>query len=1264
MNRGEKKSRQPNPLSAASFISKCVFWWLNPILKIGRSREIEDGDVYAVPNCLRSDQNTRRLEKVWRLESQKENPSFKRAILKTYGVEIFTTEIVYSIGETLARAAQALFLGGFVDHFAHNDSTESNSADAYWHATGIVVSLLYINFTFHQFRTYKSMVACKIRVACGGLLYQKSLRMTKSSVEDAQNGQMISLLSNDLTKIDFRFGFITFFFEVPMEFLAYFVICYIEIGVSAVIGMVFLLAFTPLQVYLGKINGKTRMQNSERTDKRVKIMNEILKGIQAIKIADLMITIQRLHDFLVTPESKRVSKSKKEPANVVKGLVIDGKTIRDLDEDVTLHRIQNKNANKTDEETHLVFSSKDREDTVSKRIHSSDDAEKFIRLTNATAVWKDDNQSNGIFDVSCEIRSALCAIVGQVGTGKSTLLNVILGELELDSGTVAINGSISYASQEPWIFAGTVRSNIVFVDDFDEQRYNKVVEVCALERDFRLLPQGDATIVGERGSLLSGGQRARVNLARAIYRQSDIYLLDDPLSAVDTHVGKHIFEKCVKEFLADKICVLVTHQLQYLKDEQNLVLLNGGRIEAEGPFETLEKFNVVGISQLDEMAVVEELDQSPSESNEEQVRRKSTGSIQKADNPKDREETKSHGAVGFKTYKAYFKAVQSPCFVAFVLTSSIAYQLSQSGLDIYLAVWVDWEESTSKNNLTDYGIVSSTAPFESVDDHRRTFLIVYVCVLLLTFICQMARTLSFYELCAIASTNLHDMLFRSVSRAKMIFFNNNSSGRILNRFGADISSVDSVLPNNMHEVTATILNYVGAVTVTAIVNPWSLIPAAVMTVVFYLLRIVFIRTSRSLKRIEAASKFCPIYSHVNATCQGSSTIRVFNAGAMLEDEFHAFQNHCISSSYLLLCTMRWLGFVLDLTCLIYSAIVIYSFVILEHSMDLQGGRVGLAILSSLNLISLSQWGIRQSAELENQLISVERIIEYTKLPSEPALESDGMNAPPPDWPSHGNIVFKALSLRYSEHSGRVLRDMTFRINAKEKVGVVGRTGAGKSSIIQSLFRLAENEGQILIDGVDIGVIGLHDLRKKISIIPQEAVLFSNTIRFNLDPFSERSDDELWDSLDRVELKSMVSTMPDGIDSKILDGGSNFSAGQRQLVCLARAMLRNNKILFLDEATANVDTDTDKLIQETIRSRFADCTVITVAHRLNTVMDSDKVLVVDAGKVVEFDHPYTLSQMQNGTLKQLLDQTGSSTASVLTEVAKQNYDQSKLNKKRN
>lgn len=330
----------------------------------------------------------------------------------------------------------------------------------------------------------------------------------------------------------------------------------------------------------------------------------------------MRVSIHRIQDFLLKPESKCLSKTNKE-ANLINSLVEDGNTIKDLDTNITFHRrTQNENSKKTDEETHLTFSAKDSAGSVSERIQNA--AEKFIRLTNARAVWNDDNQSNGIFAMSLEIRSALCAIVGQVGSGKSTLLNVILGELDLDTGTIAINGTISYASQEPWIFGGTVRSNIVFVEDFDEQRYNKVVEVCALERDFRLLPQGDATIVGERGSSLSGGQRARVNLARAIYKQSDIYLLDDPLSAVDTHVGKHIFEKCIKEFLADKICVLVTHQLQYLKEEQHVVRLNDGRVVAEGPFKTLDRYNT-DISQEAEMVDAEELDQNTSETSHVQV---------------------------------------------------------------------------------------------------------------------------------------------------------------------------------------------------------------------------------------------------------------------------------------------------------------------------------------------------------------------------------------------------------------------------------------------------------------------------------------------------------------------------------------------------------------------------------------------------------------------------------------------------------------------
>lgn len=390
---------------------------------------------------------------------------------------------------------------------------------------------------------------------------------------------------------------------------------------------------------------------------------------------------------------------------------------------------------------------------------------------------------------------------------------------------------------------------------------------------------------------------------------------------------------------------------------------------------------------------------------------------------------------------------------------------------------------------------------------------------------------------------------------------------------------------------------------------------------------------------------------MNATLQGLSTVRAFNAQTILESEFHAYQDRNTSAWYLFCCSTRCFALWLDVVCLLYISFITYSFLLFTGG-DTKSGNVGLAILSSINLVGMCQWGMRQTAELENQMTSVERIVEYAELQSEPPLESDEKNAPPEDWPWAGNLAFKSLSLRYVENGSRTLRDLTFNIEAKEKVGIVGRTGAGKSSMIQALFRLANNTGQILIDGIDTGTLGLHDLRKNVSIIPQEPVLFSGSLRFNLDPFGEKRDIELWNALEQVELKSVVSSMAGGIDCRMLDGGSNFSLGQRQLVCLARAILRNNKILILDEATANVDPETDKLIQGTIRNQFADCTVLTIAHRLHTVMDADKVLVMDAGEVVEFAHPFDLLQKPDGMFKRLVDQTGKSTAAALMLAAKE------------
>jgi ATP-binding cassette subfamily C (CFTR/MRP) protein 4 len=869
-----------------------------------------------------------------------------------------------------------------------------------------------------------------------------------------------------------------------------------------------------------------------------------------------------------------------------------------------------------------------------------------IAMRNACVKWMSSSSDYTLNDLNFDVGpQQLVAVVGRVGSGKTTLLHVILKEIQLLKGELDVKGTISYASQEPWIFSSSIRQNILFGQKMDVKKYNKVVQVCALEKDFVLFPYGDRTIVGERGVMLSGGQKARVSLARAIYKDADIYLLDDPLSAVDTHVGKQLFEDCISGYLKNKCTVLVTHQIQYLSNVDKIFVLKNGSVVAGGSYAELKSsgedfVKLLNTVENDEEVAVDKTDQASANGN-----RRSTGILKESDLPVPVKEQRSVGTVSKKIYLEYFRFGGSYVSASLMLLAFILTQVGASGVDYFLTVWVNLEQEALEKSDNSSTTVELQTSFETNTDN---LLSAYSLIIIFLIVVASVRSVSFVRFCMKASKYLHNSMFAEIVRAPMRFFNTNPSGRILNRFSRDVGIVDETLPTSLMDTIQVALNVIAIAILLSLVNPWIIIPTIVIFGIFYGYKTVFLSTSRNLKRIEGTAR-SPIFSHLAASLQGLSTIRAFDAQEVLQMEFDNIQDCHSSAFYMFMACSRTFAFWLDINCIIYIGLVIFSLLFMET--ETYGGNAGLAITQSISLTGMLQRGIRQWSELENQMTSVERIVEYTEVTSE---SDDGKKLLPKAWPEEGRVEFFGVSMKYSVDGPHVLKKITLAAAPKEKIGIVGRTGAGKSSLISALFRLAHLEGKILIDNVDTSEISLKDLRSKISVIPQEPILFSGTLRKNLDPFDEYSDSELWSALQEVELKDLLAELPSGLSSRVSEGGSNFSVGEKQLLCLARAILRDNRILILDEATANVDVQTDELIQNTIRRKFQNCTVLIIAHRLHTVMDADKILVLDDGQVTEFNHPHLLLENTEGLFYSLVKQTGNSMALNLMKMAEKVY----------
>ncbi|CAL1532770.1 unnamed protein product [Lymnaea stagnalis] len=1223
---------------------------------------------------------------VTRSKKKFNGPSLVFILIKTFWRD-YLLSLVWKFFDDFLLLTSPLILGQLIEYVQQQTSEK-------WHGYVLAVALFCSSclhsLFFHQLFHRSTSLGLRVRAAIISGVFRKALTMDSMARKDSTTGEVVNLMSVDASRFESVMSYLWTVWSSPLQIIVSLYLLYDMIGVSIFAGVAFLIAIITANFLVSSKLGSLQTELMTFKDERMKVMNELLSGIKIVKLFAWELSFEhrileiRNKELLKLRQSALIGSVLSLSWSVAPFVVslLSFMTYVFISEDhyldpktafvaIALFDILRFAINmapmivtdliKTSISARRIESFLYHDDLDPNNVCYKDASDHAISIKNGVFRWTPDLPST-LKNINITIDDGnLVAVVGTVGSGKSSLISAILGEMEKMEGMITIKGSLAYVSQQAWIQNDTLRNNILFGKPLNEDLYNRCLDGCALRHDLDILPAGDLTEIGERGINLSGGQKQRVALARAIYAQADIYLLDDPLSAVDSHVGKHIFDHVISAngLLGGKVRVLVTHGIQYLPFTDHIIVLTNGEISEagqynnllshKGPFAKLITTYLVKLLSEDkselfsksaeETKLLTNLFLSESEDDDynssaapELLRQLSAtvvtenkeSLVEEKLDPQQishqnleanliEEEIVATGTVKLSVFKQYGKSLGLGYMLIILVLYSV-FTAAYMGASVFLSIWTDDGQLA---NLTAW-------PRNSTErmDQNSFYIGIYGALGIVQTVLLLAFTLVLNLRSIHASRKLHSSMLDQVLRAPMSFFDTTPVGRIINRFSKDLDDVDEEIPLTLHMWLECVFHVLATIIIVSYSTPLFMAFILPVGVLYFFIQRYYIVTSRQLKRLGAKTT-SPIFNHFSETLAGASVIRAFGAEKrfVMECDSKVDLNQ-ICKFFNYTCN-RWLG---NRTELVGNLIVLTATLIAVSSTDsISAGIMGLSISYALQITESLNWMVRLTSDMETQVVSLERIVEYTEIETEAAWDNF-MYRSPMGWPQDGHVKIEDLSVCYRDGLELVLKSISFEVNPGEKVGIVGRTGAGKSSLVLALFRLVEPVGgRILIDDVDISKLGLHDLRSKVTIIPQDPVIFAGTLRNNLDPFNEYLDEALWTSLEHAHLKSFVESLPDLLYHQCGEGGENLSVGQKQLLCLSRALLRKTKILILDEATAAVDMETDELIQRTIREEFSNCTILTIAHRLNTVMDYDRILVLERGELVEYDKPGQLLQ---------------------------------------